>query len=293
MARSKRRTVIVVLVATLLASAGAGTYYATTRDGAWPAGLFGSGALVADDASTTTHADLSHSDLDAVATAWGGSDATATAAPIAAEPSGDSRYSYSTDSTSEDADDDSSLDAAADTTPVMLPAAPSQEVTRGQEPIEQAAYQSNAAGPPNANPSDDGSKDDAIVDADSTRRAREAFADDLAGVPSPQPTASDRYNGLAAADQAPAATHGAAAAADPFASAASPAEPARMAPPADPHPADLRTANAYHSIPQPETHRGGSDPTQSYPSKVNHQPRWTKAPVDRASGPSKVRSGPP
>ncbi len=81
MAGSKRRTVKVALVATLLASAGAGTYYATTGGGAFAARLFGHSQLVAEEPSPTAAVDLTQSELDAVASAWAG-DSSVKAAPI-------------------------------------------------------------------------------------------------------------------------------------------------------------------------------------------------------------------
>ena len=144
MARSKRRTVKVVLLAALLASAGAGTYYVTTQDGAWPARLFKQGELVAADAPATAPLKLNQSELDAVANAWASAEpmralphddaGTMNTAYADANPqneAGDDRYGLSG---STDPDSDSTNYRGASATPVVLPTAAEQDVTRGQEP---------------------------------------------------------------------------------------------------------------------------------------------------------------
>lgn len=92
------------LCATTLASAGAGTYYATTVEGGWIARLAGRGTLVADDQyasdasgqdadTTTIKADMSQADIAAVESAWGGAKEKAKT-DVAVEPT---RYSQELD----------------------------------------------------------------------------------------------------------------------------------------------------------------------------------------------------
>ena len=208
MARLKRPTVKVVLVATLLASAGAGTYYATMSDGAWVARLFGHGQLVADDASATIAAEptpsaLSQSELDAVASAWSG-DAPAETSRVVDAQVGTASHDEPTIG-SESSDDRYQTEPAVESAgepshyanrtemPVVLPAVPAQDVTRGQEPTDYGDAQ-QIEQPTPVTP------DDAEATVESSRRAREAFGDDLATAAVPAATAaSSRYESASAA----------------------------------------------------------------------------------------------
>ncbi len=80
MAQSKRRTVKVVLLATMLAAAGAGVYYLTTCRGNLYARFFGHGELVAEETQVPVASNLSQSDMDAVANAWANATPTRPAA---------------------------------------------------------------------------------------------------------------------------------------------------------------------------------------------------------------------
>jgi uncharacterized repeat protein (TIGR01451 family) len=263
MARLKRPSVKVVLVATLLASAGAGTYYATMSDGAWIARLFGHGQLVADDVSTTTAveptpSELSQSELDAVASAWAGDAPTETSRAVDARVATACHDEPTTDS--ENSDDRYQTESAVDSTsenshyanrtemPVVLPVVPAQDVTRGQEPTDYGNAQPLGNEQPVEQPTAV-TPDDAEATVESSRRAREAFGDDLATAAVPAADASSRYESATAAHAEPPKAKSAAAA-SPFASVAAPAPlPAAPEEPTEYRPTDIRTANAaYRSV---------------------------------------------
>ena len=251
MARSKRSMVKVVSIATLLASAGAGTYYAMSADHGWIAGLVGRGQLVAEEAAQplafapevtevqeiSAPTQLSQSELDAVATAWGGSetprqtveDGSSLAAdqepqtsPV--ESSGDR---YETTPTQDASAHDPRYASEAEM-PVVLPAVPAQGVTRGQAPNEFDPTEAIAEPAPI-----EADVEESTVE--SSRRAREAFGDELAAVPAA--AASDRYQAASAGQASPTQvssespkTNPFGAATAPVAMAAEPAEPTEYQP---------------------------------------------------------------
>lgn len=262
MARTKRRTVIVVLFATVLAAVGAGICYLASGGGAWTArlsGLFGHSELVAEDVPAATQANLSQSDLDAVASAWGGAEPIkpgVVSNPVVSDPQV-APAEYST--TTESSDDDRYQ--AAEAMPVMLPAVPAQEetrgeVTRGQEPNDLGQGEEIEKPVPDV-------QDDATAAKVSSRRAREAFGDDLAASTAPQSTSSDRYSASAATVTEPIVAPSASSASNPFASQAEPV--ALAAPAAEPSeylPEAIHTASAaYRTAPD-----GGSSPLGSSPT---------------------------
>lgn len=208
MARFTRRTVKVALTSALLASAGAGTYFVTTSDGSWLANWRGPGKLEAeaDDDSAAAAEPVSQSELDAVASVWKDSQEPTEAqadAPqvVSAEPEtdpaagqpGDDRYEIETTA---GANEEAARYSGA-AIPVMLPAMPAQDVTRGQEPTEYATVEdADAAASAEPSAGEEG--------VESSRRAREAFGDDVAAAPAPLAAASDRYGSDSAASQPPA-----------------------------------------------------------------------------------------
>ena len=250
MARSKRRTVKVVLVATLLAAAGAGTYYFTSGGGSWTAWRFAHSELVAEDAPTTPRVELTRSELDAVASAWGGA-SPAKSSPVVAPQVDPVDERYQSEAPAETGSDDARF-RATDVMPVMLPAVPAEEVTRGQEPDD---YRQSPDDEKTSPAADDDADDDAEATVDSSRRARAAFGEELAAAPSPSPSkqspASDRYEAPSSSAQESVNTTTATASTNPF---AAPAEPVPMAAPRDEpveyHPDDFRTASAaYRTVP--------------------------------------------
>jgi uncharacterized repeat protein (TIGR01451 family) len=259
MARSKHRTVKVVLVTTLLASAGAGTYYVTSGGGTWTAWRFGHGELVAEVAPTTPRVELTRSELDAVASVWAGAGPTKSSSRVDAqvEPA-DERYQL--EAPAETGGGDARV-RAAEEMPVMLPAVPAEEVTRGQEPIDDgqdAEIKSTATA----------AEDDAEATVDSSRRARAAFGEELAAAPSAsqQPPTSDRYEAPSSSEQELVNTPTAIASTNPF---AAPAEPVPMAAPREEpveyRPDDFRTASAaYGTAPD-----GGPSPIQNESSDAS------------------------
>lgn len=253
MAGSKRSTVKVVLIATLLASAGAGTYYAMSAGNGWIAGLLGRSQLVAEeptqpldltsevaeaqkDAAPTQ---LSKSEFDAVAAAWSGSES---ARPPVADPSSDAADEASDDRyelgpTPQVPANDSPY-AGRTEMPVVLPAVPSQDVTRGQAPNEYDATEP-VAEPGATKPAGEEST------VESSRRAREAFGDEQATAPA---APADRYQSAPAAQVIPNRASSESSMTSPFAAVA-PAAAAVNEPqaPAEHPSANLRTANAAYS----------------------------------------------
>ncbi len=253
MARTKRRTVIVVLLATVLAAAGAGIGYLALGDGAWTARIFGPGELVAEEAPATIHADLSQSDLDAVASAWAGAEPIKPA--VVSDPQVAPEYAATTESSDDDRYE------AAEAMPVMLPAVPAQEitrgeVTRGQEPNDLGEGEEFEQPVPEVSA-------DATAAKVSSRRAREAFGDDLAAA-APQSTPGDRYNTSAATALEPIADPSAGSAVNPFASQSGPAPVAAPAPePAEYHPEAIHSASAaYRTDPDGGASQMGRSPVE-------------------------------
>jgi uncharacterized repeat protein (TIGR01451 family) len=260
MARTKRRTVIVVLLAIVLASVGAGIYHFASGGGAWSARLFGHGKLVAEEAPAAIQADLSQSDLDAVASVWGEAKPTKPAVvsdPVVSDPqvvpaehsktaeSDDDRYNIDAPTTGSDDD----LYDDAESMPVMLPAVPAQEVTRGQEPNDWSEGEEVEQGTPDA-------QGDSNATKESSRRAREAFGDDLAAAAAPQSTVGNRYS----ATTAPEAESSASSATNPFASQVNPVPVAApAAEPAEYRPEAIDTASAaYRTAPDDGSSRFGN-----------------------------------
>lgn len=273
MAQSKRRTVKVVLLATMLAAAGAGVYYLTTGGGALYARFFGHGELVAEEAQVAVTSSLSRSDMDAVASAWANATpskpaavadadvAPATYTPVAGLS--DDRYAMSYSDSAEDNSPENAGrdDVAESAAPIELPAAPPRDVTRGQEPNDMGS------GTPQQQPAPH-ELDSGSASSESSQRAREAFGDDMAAAPAAQYAPSDRYNastrpGSDAAGTAPNAS----AATNPFASQSSPEPKADPTPqPVEYHPQDIRTASAaYRAAPAGDANQLRGAPDDALP----------------------------
>lgn len=277
MARFTRRTVQVALVAGLLASAGAGTYLITMSDGSWLARFRGPGNLELENSDDGAVESMSKSDFAAIESVWGqtgSSNSQPIETPARAmeqanpHPQPESlmgdRYRIEA-APAEEATDHAQRETPA--IPVMPPALPSETVTRGQEPEEYAEVETPEAAPT-----------EGIA---SSRRAREAFSEDVAAVAAPVST-SDRYNFTAPSGDEPPMPS--AAATNPF------TEPSAAAPiathstqPVEPEPADLRTANVYRSAPTsaPAANKpSGTIP--SYAGELGEPGEGTGRPGERA-----------
>jgi uncharacterized repeat protein (TIGR01451 family) len=166
----------------------------------------------------TIKADMSQADIAAVESAWGGAKTNAKVDEAVeqskyseAMEAGADRYSVNATVTEESAsagaggeesDTGAAQDKAAEATatadryvagaavPVMLPAMPERNVTRGQAPTELETNEAFAPPEPQA-------LEEPPATAESSRRAREAFGDALAEVPS----AGDRYGAAGAASE--------------------------------------------------------------------------------------------
>jgi hypothetical protein len=269
-----RRAVKWGLLATLVAVAGAGAYHFTSggRTSFWR--FFADGApnagLVAEQ-SSTDNGELSKSDLDAVASAWAGTESAQSVNPsTAVAADGDDRY------------------AVVEPTPVELPAA--REVTRGQEP------------------STDDKPNDDTIDADgaktgpnpfggkpSSDRAREAFE---AMAPTSLSSTGDRY-GLAAAEpnRDPIDASVKESSVNPF---ESPADRAPTKPADDDSPSRLADSEPREPGSSPESVRRRTiasvacrDRTAHFRSTANRSARRTTGQAGRVSEPSKGRKSRP
>ncbi len=201
MARSKRRTVKLALLTMVLAAATAGVYYFIVAGGAWSAGLLGGGELIAESAPAATDAEpvtpkLSDAEFNAVASAWAATTQTKPATNLepevapaqSTEPVATSDNRYHLDAL-ESSTTDNDRYSTREAMPVVLPAIPAHDVTRGQEPNQLATAEGYPARAP-----EELAEEQAA--SQSSRRAREAFGDALAdSVPAaPRPaSASDRY----------------------------------------------------------------------------------------------------
>jgi uncharacterized repeat protein (TIGR01451 family) len=262
MAQSKRRTVKVVLLATMLAGAGAGVYYLTTGGGGLYARFFGHCELVAEEPQAPVASSLSRSDMDAVAHAWANATPAKPAAiadkhvaPTAYAPAtdtSDDRYAmdYSATADSDPPTNDHAGEVTQPAAPVELPVTPPRDVTRGQEPNDLGdGTPSQQSSPQEIDP--------ATASGESSRRAREAFGDDMAATPAAQYASADRYNAPTRPGGDAISAPSAGAATNPFASQSSP-EPiaAPVAEPSEYHPQDIRTASAaYRTAPPSGTDR--------------------------------------
>jgi uncharacterized repeat protein (TIGR01451 family) len=243
---------------------GAGSSGGESSSGeSWFGGLFGqtAGTLVAEETPAVAPVKLNQSELDAVASAWA---AQPTNLPAVADPqvaptayesaandsgpeptlAADDRYN--TQSTAVDAPSEAADYHAAEVIPAVLPTTPAhdvmpaQDVTRGQAPNDYGDIQeiepTAAAGEP-----------ELAETVESSRRAREAFGDDMAAAAPAAAAAGDRYVGASA--PAPESRHSApvaAGAANPFDSAPVPAAmPEPIAQPSEYRSADVRNAPVH------------------------------------------------
>jgi uncharacterized repeat protein (TIGR01451 family) len=234
--------------------------------------FFGHGELVAEEAQVPVASSLSRSDMDAVASAWANATpnkpaaiADANVAPTAYAPaaeSGDDRYAmdYAVPADSESLDHASNACVAESAAPIELPAAPPRDVTRGQEPNDLGSGTTQQQPTPQE-------FDSGATPSESSRRAREAFGDDMAATPAEQYASADRYDAstrpASDATTAPSAT----AATNPFASQSGSAPIAvPVAEPNEYHPADIRTASAaYRTAPPSDTDHSRGTPDEILP----------------------------
>jgi uncharacterized repeat protein (TIGR01451 family) len=194
MAQSTRRTVQWVTLTTLLAAAGAGVYRFTSGSGTWFSTFLDGGApvaeLIAEDGDATPQAALSQSELDAVASAWGGSTPRRSEPRVAAErhPRVDddqvrpARFAETSDATNEAVTHADDRYAAYESAAAMLPTANPQAVTRGQEPNDRSDASDEKL--------ESSASDEEPAYGPSSQRARDAFRDIA-------PVADDRYGGSA------------------------------------------------------------------------------------------------
>ena len=233
MARSMRRAVKLVLLATVLATAGAGVYHFTSGGGTWFWRFFANGApnaeLVSDETPSAAETELSQSDMDAVASAWAGSGPierdkrSATAERSAVD---DAEVTAAEYVESVDAGDGDDRYAASEPAPVELPASTARGVTRGQEP-KSAGDDSDAGG----NDSDSKTGPINFGGRPSSDRAREAFDNGSAATAAPSSSsAGDRY-GMSAAEpkRGPTDAPAAPSAVNPFASQTGPVPTKQLA----------------------------------------------------------------
>lgn len=254
MARFNRPSVKVALIAGLLSSAGAGTYVVTTSGGGWLAQLRGAGELEIEPVSDSAQQSLSKSDFAAIESVWG-QNATASTPPAevptvveAAEPVTDDRYNVeptvAAREVAEVAEEHIVPKSEAPEDAVTKGVASNDIVTRGQEPDDYGDAQPQAA--------------IAADGVESSRRAREAFSEDVAATPVPV-AAGDRYgaDSGATAEPTPPVSAGAT---NPFAEPTAAAPIATHSPAAiENEPAELRTAKVYRSVPDQQPSAGNAD----------------------------------
>jgi len=234
--------------------------------------FFGHGELVAEEAQVPVASSLSRSDMDAVASAWANATpnkpaaiADANVAPTADAPaaeSGDDRYAmdYTVPADSESLDNASNTCVAESAAPIELPAAPQRDVTRGQEPNDLDSGTTQQQPTPQE-------LDSGATSSESSRRAREAFGDDMAATTAAQYASADRYNASTRPASDTTTAPSAIAATNPFASQSGSAPIAvPVAEPNESHPADIRAANAaYRTAPPSDTDHSRGTPDEILP----------------------------